>query len=127
MTRTKCMPSLLLLGVVSAASPLAFAAEPDLSKLPPAAQKEGVTYAKDIRPLFEASCMRCHGAERPRGGLRLDSLEAALKGGEDGKIIMPGKSQESPLVIAVAQLDDESAMPPKRGPGGRGGGFGPGT
>jgi hypothetical protein len=115
------------------------AAEPDLSKLPPAAKKENVTYAKDIRPLFEASCFRCHGEERQKGELRLDTLESALKGGEDGKVIIPGKSKESLLVVAVAQIDDETAMPPKRRPGGpgapdgpggrggRGGGGGPGT
>src|ERR1051325_10764380 len=108
----------------------AFAAEPDLSKLPPPSDKQGLTYVKDIRPLFESSCFRCHGEERHRGGLRLDTLEAVLKGGEDGKILVPGKSQESLLVIAVAQIDEEKAMPPKRGPqGARGGpgGFGPGS
>ncbi len=107
------------------------AAEPDLSKLPPPAKQTGLTYAKDIRPIFEASCFRCHGEEQHKGGLRLDSLESVHKGGEDGKVITPGKSHESPLVIAVAQIDEEKAMPPKRGPGGRGGrgrpgGFGPG-
>src|SRR5258708_2528645 len=107
------------------------AAEVDLSKLPPVSSRPGVTYEKDIRPIFEASCFRCHGEERHRGELRLDSLEAALKGGED-KVILPGKSKESLLVIAVAQLDDEKAMPPKRGPGVAGGaagrgGFGPGN
>jgi hypothetical protein len=106
-------------------------AEPDLSKLPPASDKKGLTYAKDIRPLFEASCFRCHGEERHRGDLRLDSLEAVLTGGQDGKVVVPGKSKESLLVIAVAQLDDETAMPPKRGggrggPGGAGGPRGPG-
>src|ERR1051326_932467 len=98
----------------------------DLSKLPPAADQKDVTYAKDIRPLFEASCLRCHGEERHRGDLRLDTLAAALQGGEDGKVIIPGKSKESPLLIAVAQLDDETAIPPKRGPGGPGGGPGAG-
>src|SRR2546422_934453 len=84
----------------------ALAAEPDLSKLPPPSDKKGLTYAKDIRPILEASCFRCHGGEdRPKGGLRLDSLEAALKGGEDGKVILPGKSKESMLVVAVSQLD----------------------
>ncbi len=96
-------------------------AAPDLSKLPPVADKKGVTYEKDIRPLFEASCNRCHGEQRQRGELRLDTLAAVLKGGENGKIVVPGKSAESPLVIAVAQIDDEKAMPPKRGGGGRGG------
>lgn len=103
------------------------AAGPDLNKLPPPASKKDVTYAKDIRPLFEASCFNCHGERRQRGGLRLDSLESVLSGGEDGKVIAPGKSKDSLLVVAAAQIDDETAMPPKRGGrGGRGGGGGPG-
>jgi hypothetical protein len=97
----------------------------DLSKLPPPADKQGVTYAADIRPLFEGSCLRCHGMDRPKGGLRLDNLEAALKGGKDGKVINVGDSKGSLLTIAVAQLDEETAMPPKRGHGHGGpGGFG---
>ena len=92
----------------------------DVSKLPPAASKKGVTYAADIKPLFDASCTRCHGAERPKADLRLDSREAALKGGKDGKVVVPGDGKKSLLLIAAAQIDDETAMPPKRGPG-RGG------
>lgn len=97
-----------------AASALAVhaAAKVDTSKLPPAATKTGVTYAADIKPLFEKSCFKCHGAEKQKGKLRLDSLEAALKGGEDGKILEAGKSADSQLVQAVARLDDDSAMPP---------------
>ncbi|MEQ2008263.1 MAG: c-type cytochrome domain-containing protein [Limisphaerales bacterium] len=102
----------------------ASAAEVDLGKLPPASDKTGLTYAKDIRPLFEATCFNCHGPQRSRGGLRLDTLEAALKGGESGKAIATGDSKKSPLVIAVAQLDPDTAMPPKRGGGA--GGKGPG-
>lgn len=110
-----------------AAAGVSLAAPPDLTKLPPAASQKGVTYAKDIRPLFEASCFRCHGEQQQKGKLRLDSLEAVMKGSEDGKILVAGKSKESPLVIAVSQLDEEKAMPPKfkggpgRGPGGPGG------
>src|SRR5689334_17784758 len=88
-------------------------AEIDVSKLPPVAKQKDVTYAKDIKPLLEASCFRCHGERDKKGGLRLDSLEAALKGGKDGKVIEPGKSDKSPLVISVSQLDPETAMPPK--------------
>ena len=84
----------------------------DTSKLPPAAGKAGVTYAADIKPIFEKSCFKCHGAEKQKGKLRLDSLEAALKGGEDGKILEAGKSADSLVVQAVARLDDDSAMPP---------------
>lgn len=97
----------------------------DLSKLPPPADKSGLTYATDIHPMLQASCLRCHGQERPKAGLRLDSLEAALKGSKDGKVITPGSSKQSLLVIAASQIDEETAMPPKRRPG-RGGPGGPG-
>ncbi len=128
-----------ILALTMAASASLLAGEPDLSKLPPPSAKAGLTYEKDIRPIFEASCFNCHGERRQRAGLRLDSREAALQGSDDGKVIIPGKSKESPLVIAVARIDDETAMPPKRqrgefmpfgGPGGgtngpgRRGGFG---
>ncbi len=97
----------------------------DLSKLPPPAQKQNLTFATDIQPLFKASCLRCHGEDRPKGGLQLGSLEAVLKGGKDGKVVVPGDSKASFLVAAVAQVDAEIAMPPKprggRGPGGPGG------
>ena len=121
----KQLPTILIstfvaFGTIRAAS----AASVDLTKLPPAAKQDGVTYAKDIKPIFESSCLRCHGSERPKAGLRLDSLESVLKGSKDGKVIVPGKSQDSLLVIAVARLDEEKAMPPKPRAGGfrRGGG-----
>ena len=97
-----------------AASALAVhaAAKVDTSKLPPAATKTGVTYAADIKPIFEKSCFKCHGEEKQKGKLRLDSLEATLKGGDDGKILEPGKSAESTLVHSVARLDEDEAMPP---------------
>lgn len=47
-------------------------------------------------------------------GIRLDSLEATLKGGEHGKVIVPGASVKSPLVVSVARLDPKDAMPPIR-------------
>ena len=116
--------SAIVVGLAAAAWPSAAAV--DLSKLPPPAQQQGVTYAKDIRPIFEASCFRCHGAERPKAGLRLDSLDAVLKGSKDCKVILPGQSEKSPLIIAVARLDAEKAMPPNPRRGGfRGGPGGP--
>ena len=99
----------------------------DVSKLPPPASKTGVTYESDIRPLLDASCVRCHGNERPKAGLKLNSLEGVLKGSKDGKVVLPGESAKSQLVIAISQLDPHSAMPPKpRGPRGGGPG-GPGA
>ena len=74
--------------------------------------------------MLEASCFRCHGPQKPKGDLRLDSLEAVLKGGEDGKVVMPGNSKKSLIVAAAARVNDEIAMPPKFRP--RPGGGGPG-
>jgi len=98
----------------------------DVSKLPPPAAKADVTYAVDIRPLFEASCVRCHGADRPKAGLHLDSLEGALRGSKEGKVITPGSSEKSLLVVAASRLDPKTAMPPEPRPNRRGGPGGPG-
>jgi len=87
----------------------------DLSKLPPASDKTGVTYATDIKPVFEKSCVRCHGADKPKARLRLDSLEGALKGGENGKVVVPGNSAGSLLVHNVAHAGNpDGYMPPPR-------------
>src|SRR4026209_1733103 len=61
----------------------------DLTKIPPAAAGK-YEFAKDIKPIFEKSCIKCHGPEKQKGKLRLDSLAAVLKGGQDGKVILPG-------------------------------------
>lgn len=98
-------------------------AEIDPAKLPPASAKTGLTFDKDIKPLFEASCVSCHGERRQRAGLRLDSLQATLQGSDEGKVVEVGNSKDSLLVHSVSQLDPETAMPPRRG-GRGGGGFG---
>jgi hypothetical protein len=83
------------------------------SQLPPAATKQGITYAADIQPIFEKSCLRCHGAEKPKARLRLDTLVGVLKGGEDGKVITAGNSAESQLVQSVAHVGRKDGyMPP---------------
>ena len=93
------------------------AAEVDLSKLPPPAAQTGLTYEKDIRPIFEKHCFKCHGEEKPKAGLRLDSREAALKGSREGKVILPGQSAKSPLVHSVARLGEEDHWMPPEGKG----------
>src|SRR6266481_4434955 len=85
----------------------------DVSKLPPAADAKGLTYDKDIKPIFQKSCFKCHGTEKQKGKLRVDSLEATLKGGKDGKVVEPGESAKSMLVHNVARIGDEDDwMPP---------------
>ena len=93
---------------------LAFAATADTAQLPPASTKTGVTYATDIKPVFDQSCVKCHSGEKPKAKLKLDSLENALKGSKDGKVVIPGNSAKSPLVLNVAHLsnDKDAWMPP---------------
>jgi mono/diheme cytochrome c family protein len=101
----------LSFGIVACAGSVS-AADVDISKLPPPAKKTGLTYDKDIKAIFEKSCFKCHGAEKQKGKLRLDSLAAALKGGEDGKVIEAGNSAKSTLVHAIGRLVEDDAMPP---------------
>jgi len=93
----------------------------DVSKIPPAADKKGVTYAGDIKTIFDESCVKCHGAQRPKAHLRMDSLEAVLKGGEDGKVVVAGNSAESMLVHNIAHVGDpDQYMPPPKNKAGIG-------
>src|SRR5262245_42648598 len=79
----------------------------DISKLPPPAQGT-VDFVKDIKPLLEHSCLKCHEPEKSKGKLRLDTRELALKGGENGPDILPGQSSKSPLIHFTAGLVEDS-------------------
>lgn len=67
-----------------------------------------------IHPILAGKCFRCHGGDRVSGGLRIDSRESLLKGGESGPAMVPGKVDESLLIKAVRRADDVSAMPPDK-------------
>ena len=82
-------------------------------EIPPASKKTGLTFDKDIKPIFEKSCFECHGDKKQKAKLRLDSLAATLKGGENGKVVVVGKSADSSLVKSVARLVEDDAMPPE--------------
>ncbi len=88
---------------------------PDLTKLPAPSPQKDVTYAGEIKPIFDESCIKCHGTEKPKGKLRLDSLQGVLKGGEDGKVVLPGDSAHSVLVQNIAHIGDpDDYMPPPK-------------
>ncbi len=88
------------------------AVEVDLAKLPPPATNQ-VEFARDIKPLFERSCHRCHGPERPKSRFSLTTRDAALKGGDHGVAIIPGNSANSPLIHNIAGLVEDLQMPPE--------------
>src|SRR5438132_14160122 len=57
-------------------------------------------FEKHVRPILVSRCYECHSDKtaKPKGGLRLDSRAAALKGGDTGPAIIPGKPKESLLI-----------------------------
>ena len=69
-------------------------------------------FEKEVRPLLVSRCQSCHGSEKQKGELRLDSRAAALLGGGNGPAVVPGKAGESPLVEAI-NYGDLAQMPPK--------------
>ncbi|MEI9893299.1 MAG: c-type cytochrome domain-containing protein [Chthoniobacter sp.] len=88
----------------------------DVSKLPPAATRP-VDFMKDIQPIMESRCLKCHGPEKQKGGWRVDLKDAAMTGGDEhAPNIVPGKSAESPLIHFVAGLDPDMKMPAKGDP-----------
>lgn len=67
-----------------------------------------------IRPVLAGTCFRCHGGERISGGLRVDSRQALLVGGDSGPALVPGSPDQSLLLHAIRRLPDVSAMPPSQ-------------
>ena len=67
-----------------------------------------------VRPVLAGTCVKCHGETKPSGGLRLDSREAMLAGGDSGPAVVPGDPDGSLLVQAVRHADDTLKMPPNK-------------
>ncbi|MBX9788868.1 MAG: PSD1 and planctomycete cytochrome C domain-containing protein [Pirellulales bacterium] len=65
-----------------------------------------------IRPVLAGTCFKCHGGDKVSQGLRVDSREALLSGGDSGPAIIPGDGAASLLVKAIQRDEAVSAMPP---------------
>lgn len=71
-------------------------------------------FVKDVAPILEASCVKCHNEKKAKGKLNLATKEGVEKGSEDGKVIEAGKPEDSHLMKSILlPADDEDAMPPK--------------
>jgi hypothetical protein len=78
--------------------------------LAPAASAD---YARDVKPLLAKACTGCHGPDKQRASLRLDTAAGIRKGGNSGPAVVPGDSSASLLLKAVTGTDKVAAMPPK--------------
>jgi hypothetical protein len=73
----------------------------------------GALFTRDVTPILAAKCVSCHGPEKQKGGLRLDSGSALVNGGDTGAAIVAGKASESLLYQVISGAHDELSMPPE--------------
>jgi hypothetical protein len=78
------------------------------SLLLPAAEPTVPVFEKEIRPLLEAKCLRCHGGEARKAALDMRGKAGLLKGGESGPAVTPGSAEKSLLWVQIAA----GKMPP---------------
>jgi len=71
--------------------------------------EDKVDFAKQIQPILRQNCVKCHGPEKQKGKLRLDSKEVAMKGGKDGAVLVAGDADKSELYrrIILPKGDDD--------------------
>lgn len=108
MKRTLAIALTAALGLAAAYADDSAPATP--GTLPPASTQTGVTYANDIKPIFDANCVKCHnsaGEKPPKAGLALNTLAGALKGDKDGPVITVGNSAHSDLIMCVCHIGDD--------------------
>lgn len=79
---------------------------------PPPSSTEIDHFEKKVRPILATHCWKCHGPQRPKGGLRFDSAAGLAKGGNSGAAVVPGRPEKSLLIQAVRH-SDILKMPPK--------------
>jgi len=102
-SRTRCCV-LAVVVVVLRSGTFAFAAEPS---------REAIEFfEKRVRPILVENCHKCHGEKQQKGGLRLDSIAAVLKGGDTGPAVVPGDPKKSLLVDAINYDPNGYQMPP---------------
>src|SRR5437016_2585738 len=74
-----------------------------------------VDFEKEIRPIFAATCYKCHAGSKHKGELKLDSVEAIKKGGKEAgsKAVIPGNGAKSDMIRRLSlPKDDDDVMPP---------------
>jgi mono/diheme cytochrome c family protein len=101
----------LLVALAALATPAPLpAAAPGARPVPP---HQADFFERHVRPVFLANCVECHGPDKQRGGLRLDSRAGLLKGGKRGPVVKPGDPDGSRLIQAIRHAG-KLKMPPKR-------------
>ncbi|MBL8232140.1 MAG: ankyrin repeat domain-containing protein [Bryobacterales bacterium] len=95
----------------SIAIALALAAASTAAEMPPAASIK-INFEQHVEPILSTKCYGCHGPVKQLGGLRLDRRQAALRGGDYGKVMIPGVSEKSKLIHRLIGNEAGMQMPP---------------
>lgn len=74
-----------------------------------------IDFSKEILPIFEKSCVECHGPDKQKGGLRLDTKAAAFKGGKGGLAIVAGDAAKSDMYHRITLPKDHDDVMPSKG------------
>lgn len=72
-------------------------------------------YARHLYPIFQAKCVVCHGEQKVKGGLRVDSYDLLMRGGTEGAVIIPGKPERSILLQRIMLPPDHKKSMPGEG------------
>jgi mono/diheme cytochrome c family protein len=85
-----------------------------LTSLECRAANDPLVYTGIVKPILDSTCGSCHGVDKQKKKLRLDSLAAIMKGGKDGVVVVPGNVDKSDLIDRITlDLNDDDHMPPK--------------
>lgn len=103
---------LLMAFVIAVTATVTFARDP-VAEVTSADEAQAVFFEKEVRPLLAARCYECHGPEQQWSGLRLDSRDGLLKGGDTGALFVAGQPEDSLLIRAIRYEAEVSAMPPE--------------
>ena len=78
------------------------------------APDEQVVYTDIIAPILDQKCYSCHNAEKQKGKYRMDEYDLLVKGGKEGDGIVPGKADDSNIIVRIdLPEDDDEHMPPE--------------
>lgn len=74
-----------------------------------------VDFTREIKPLLENHCVKCHSGDKPKGHLILETKASAFRGGDSGPGIVPGQPEKSPVYkLTALPLDNDNVMPPAK-------------
>jgi Protein of unknown function (DUF1553)/Protein of unknown function (DUF1549)/Planctomycete cytochrome C len=91
------------------------ASRTDLAAAAPPSTAPAEFFEKRVRPVLAEHCFKCHGADpaKIKGGLRVDSRAALVRGGDSGAVLVPGDPAKSRLIEAISYKNVDLQMPPK--------------